>query len=166
MSARIVTVWGSPSSGKTVLSLALAAKIAKKKKNVIVINGDKLVPGLSLYMPTESFTSKDSIGPLLMSNIYSDADLAERIKTHSSSEYLAFVGLSSAENYISYHEFTKESVIKLLNKLSMQADYLIIDGTSNPLENMLTLTGLEKSDAIIRTMTADPKGIAYDQGSV
>lgn len=161
MSAKIITVWGSPASGKTILSLALAAKIAKEKKNVIVLNGDKLIPGLSVYMPMDTFTSKDSIGPLLMSNRYTDIELAQRMKTHPKSEFLAFMGLTSAENYITYHEFSKESVIRMINKLSTQCDYLIIDGTSNPLENMVTLTALEAADNVIRIITADTKGMTY-----
>lgn len=161
MSAKIITVWGSPASGKTILSLALGTHIADKKKNAIIINGDKLIPGLPVYIPNGKFTSADSIGPLLMSNRYNDVDLAQRIKPHEKSDYLAFMGLSPAENYITYHEFTKESVIRMINKLSTQADYLIIDGTSNPLENMITLTGLEISDIIIRVMTADVKGMTY-----
>ncbi len=161
MSAKIITVWGSPASGKTILSLALGACISSDKKNAVILNGDKLVPGLSVYMPRGKFTSADSIGPLLMSNRYTDVELAQRIKPHDKTEYLAFMGLSSAENYITYNEFSKESVIHLINKLSAQTDYLIIDGTSNPLENMVTLTGLEISDAVIRVMTADAKGIAY-----
>ncbi len=165
MSAKIITVWGSPGSGKTVLSLALAAHVANEKKNVIVFNGDKLIPGLSVYMPMDTFTSKDSVGPLLMSNRYTDIELAQRIKPHSKSEYLAFMGITSAENYITYHEFSKESVIRMINKLSSLTDYLIIDGTSNPLENMVTLTGLEVSDYSIRLMTPDVKGIAYTKAA-
>lgn len=161
MSAKIITVWGSPASGKTILALAIGAHFADEKKNVIIIDGSKLIPGLSVYMPKDKFTSADSIGPLLMSNRYTDQELAQRIKPHEKSEYLAFMGLSSAENYITYHEFSKESVIRMINKLGTQADFLIIDGTSNPLENMITLTGLEISDAVIRVMTADVKGIAY-----
>lgn len=161
MSANIITIWGSPASGKTTLALALGARMAYGNKNVIILNGDKLIPGLSVYIPRGKFSSADSIGPLLMSNRYSDIELAQRIKPHERSEYLAFMGLSAAENYITYHEFSKESVIRMINKLSTQTDYIIIDGTSNPLENMITLTGLEISDQVIRVMTADVKGIAY-----
>lgn len=165
MSSKIITVWGSPASGKTLLSLSLGAAFAAEKKNTVILNGDKLIPALPVYMPKEKFSSADSIGPLLMTNRYTDAELAERIKLHEKNEYLAFMGLSSFENYITYTEFSKESVIRMINKLSNMTDYLIIDGTSNPLENMVTLTGLEAADVIIRIITPDAKGIGYSRAA-
>ena len=33
----VLAVWGSPSSGKTVVSVKLAEYLAKKKKNVLLI---------------------------------------------------------------------------------------------------------------------------------
>lgn len=47
MSAKIITIWGSPGSGKSVLAISLAAVIAEKQRNVIVFNDDKLVPALN-----------------------------------------------------------------------------------------------------------------------
>ena len=152
MSSKIITVWGSPASGKTLLSLSLGAAFAAQKNNTVILNGDKLIPALPVYMPKEKFSSADSIGPLLMTNRYTDAELA-------------FMGLSSFENYITYTEFSKESVIRMINKLSNMTDYLIIDGVSNPLENMVTLTGLETADVIIRMITPDAKGIGYSKAA-
>lgn len=165
MNSRIITVWGSPASGKTLLSLGIGAVFAAEKKNVIILNGDKLIPALPIYMPKNKFSSADSIGPLLMTNKYTDAELANRIKLHENNEYLGFMGLSAFENYITYTEFSKESVIRMINKLINMTDYLIIDGTSNPLENMITLTGLECADVIIRCITPDAKGIGYSRAA-
>ena len=36
---------------------------------------------------------------------------------------------------------------------------------SNPLENMVTLTGLETADVIIRMITPDAKGIGYSKAA-
>ena len=77
MNGRIVCFWGSPGSGKTITTLAVAAALAKKKKNVIVFSGDKLTPALKVYLPSVEITGKNSIGPLLMSNRYEDGDLAK-----------------------------------------------------------------------------------------
>ena len=40
----MLAIVGSPGSGKTTLAVKLAAEIAKKKKNVIVVCSDPFVP--------------------------------------------------------------------------------------------------------------------------
>ena len=42
----VLAVWGSPSSGKTVVSVKLAEHLAKKKRNVILILADMITPPL------------------------------------------------------------------------------------------------------------------------
>lgn len=163
MSGKIICIWGSPSSGKTVLSLALAAKFAEKKKNVIVYNGDRLIPALKMYVPSKQITSKESVGPLLMSEKYDDDTFLSHMVFHPETEYIGFMGMAPDENYITYHNFSKESVIKLMNKMTVKADYVIIDGVSNPLDDTMTLTALELADIKIRMITADAKGMLYNK---
>ena len=43
-SKKILAVWGSPSSGKTLTSLKLANILSRGKKNVIVVFGDPFIP--------------------------------------------------------------------------------------------------------------------------
>lgn len=40
----VLAVWGSPSSGKTVVSVKLAEYLAKKKRNVLLIFADMTAP--------------------------------------------------------------------------------------------------------------------------
>ncbi len=161
MSAKIITVWGSPGSGKSVLALSLAAVIAEKSQNVIVFNGDKLVPALKMYCPYEVIDSKMSVGPLLLSGRYDDTDFAERLVHHPQSPYIAFVGMSPTDTYISYNRFERSNTIQMANKMAQHSDYVIIDGTSNPIEEPMTMIGLEISDMIIRCLTADVKGVLF-----
>lgn len=161
MNAKIITVWGSASSGKTVTALALAAVLAEKRKNVIVFSSDKLVPALKIYCPNTDITGNHSVGPLLMSGRYDDTMLAERIISHPESEYISFAGMAPSDTYVTYNNFERPSVVQMLNKLVQISDYVIIDGTSNPIEDMMTLTGLELSDHVIRTITPDVKGLLY-----
>lgn len=165
--ARIITVWGSPGSGKTLLSTALAAILAEKKENVIVFNGDRLVPSLKLFCPSVVIDAKKSIGPLMMSGRYDDAAFAERLVSHPECEYIAYVGMAPSDTFITYPEFEAPSVIRLANMMAQQADYVIIDGVSNPLmkEERMTLFGMEKSDLIIRVITADTKGVLYQDAA-
>ncbi len=161
MSARIICIWGSPGSGKTVTAAALAAVLAEKKRNVAVFNGDKLVPALKLFCPSLEINSNSSIGPLLMSGRYDDAIFAGRLVIHPKSENISFLGMAPSDTYITYNEFERSNTVAMLNKMAALNDYVIIDGTSNPLDDMMTLVGLELADVIIRQITADNKGILY-----
>lgn len=165
MSAKIITVWGSPGSGKSLLATALAAILAEKNANVIVFNGDTLVPSLKMFCPSKVIDSKKSIGPLLMSGRYDDAAFAERLISHPECEYIAYAGMAPTDTYITYSEFERPYVIQMANKMAQLADYVIIDGLSNPLKDMMTLIGLEISDIIIRVITADTKGILYQDAA-
>lgn len=42
----VLAVWGSPSSGKTVVSVKLADYLARKRKNVLLIFADMTAPPL------------------------------------------------------------------------------------------------------------------------
>lgn len=165
MSGKIVCFWGSPGSGKTITTLAVAAALAQKKKNVIVFSGDKLTPSLKVYLPTVDINAQRSIGPLLMSNRYDDSDLAARLIPHPDSEYICFSGMGPADNYITYQAFTRESVVRLANKFAGFSDYVLIDGVANPLDDTMTLAMLELSDVTVRSMTADGKGIMYSEAN-
>ncbi len=165
MSAKIICVWGSPGSGKTVCSLALAAVLAEKKKNVIIYNGDKLVPSLKMMCPTVEVDSKNSIGPLLMSGRYDDTLFAQKLVMHPMSEYISFIGMAPTDTYITYGDFDRSFVIQVLNKMAQLSDYVIIDGTSNPLDDGMTLVGLELADHIVRVITPDNKGLLYQDAA-
>ncbi len=161
MSAKIVCIWGSPGSGKTTTALALAAVLAEKKKNVAVYNGDKLVPALKVFCPTMEIDSNNSIGPLLMSGRYDDSVFAGHLVIHPQCEYISFLGMAPTDTFITYNEFERSHVVAMLNKMAALNDYVIIDGTSNPLDDTMTLMGLELADIIVRQITADNKGIVY-----
>ena len=46
MQGGVLAVWGSPSSGKTTVSVKLADYLARKKKNVLLIFTDMTAPPL------------------------------------------------------------------------------------------------------------------------
>lgn len=165
MSGKIVCFWGSPGSGKTITALAVAAALAHKKKNVTVFSGDKLTPALKIYLPTVDINAQKSIGPLLMSNRYEDAELAARMIPHPYSEHICFSGMAPGDNYITYQAFSRESVVRLANKFAGFSDYVLIDGLTNPLEDTMTLAMLELADVVVRSMTPDGKGVMYAEAN-
>ena len=48
---QVLAVWGSPSSGKTIMSVKLARYIASQKKNVILVLADMSAPPLPYVCP-------------------------------------------------------------------------------------------------------------------
>ncbi|HCR72977.1 MAG TPA: hypothetical protein DIW26_00765 [Ruminococcus sp.] len=100
-----------------------------------------------------------------MAENYDNDAVMSHIVFHPQSEYIGFMGLSPDENYITYRNFSRESVIKLLNKMTVKADYVIIDSTSNPFDDTMTLTALELADIRIRIITPDNKGLIYARTS-
>jgi len=81
--AKIVTVWGSQGSGKTmfccILAKALtgATKVAPGKKTALIINADTGVPMLPVWMPEQVVGSDASIGQVL-SSVEIDSALVAR----------------------------------------------------------------------------------------
>ena len=129
--SKITCIWGSPSSGKTICALSLAAVLAQEKKNVIVFSTDKLVPALKLYCPEADIDSSRSIGSLLMSGRYDDAMFSQKLVTHPESEFIAFLGMAPSDTYITYANFERSNVVSVINKAAQLADHVIIeaDGT-------------------------------------
>lgn len=61
----VLAVWGSPSSGKTVVSVKLAEYLAKKKKNVLLIFADMTAPPLPCVCAASDLEGERSLGSIL-----------------------------------------------------------------------------------------------------
>lgn len=163
--SKLITVFGSPGSGKTTLSMALASQLALAKENVIVVSGDRVVPHLKVLLPSAEVDKTHSMGPLLLQSQVNQKAVAPKLVFHPESGYLACMALAPGDTPISYPPlFEPEKVMGLLDVLSGLADYVIVDGTSNPAADSITLTALEATSHIICALTPDRKGLEYLQG--
>ena len=61
----VLAVWGSPSSGKTVVSVKLADYLARKKKNVLLIFADMTTPPLPCICASSDLEGEKSLGSIL-----------------------------------------------------------------------------------------------------
>jgi len=160
--SKLITIYGSPGSGKTLLSLALASRLALRKENVILVSSDKVVPHLKVLLPTVETDKSHSMGPLLLKSGLTQKQLIPKLVFHPDSSYLACLALAPGDNLISYPPlFEAANVMELLNVLSGLADVVLVDGTSNPTTDRITLTSLEASEHVICTLTPDRKGLEY-----
>lgn len=160
MNNKIISIWGNPNSGKTIFSLKLAKELSKQNKNVILILCDPVVPAINTIMPSLN-TKNKSLGKLLSSiELTQDKILKNCIKINKN-DYLSVLSYLHGENEKSYAKYSKERTEDLFILLKHLADYIIIDCSSLISNDILSLTALEKSDKVIRLISADLKSISF-----
>lgn len=157
----LIAVFGSPGSGKTTLSLALASKLALQKENVVLVSSDRVVPNLKVLLPTVETDRSKSMGPLLMQSDLTQKLIIDRMVFHPKNDCLAVMALAPGDNPISYpHLFDPPKVMGFLSILSGLADYVVVDCTSNPATDTVTLAALE-AGSVICALTPDQRGLSY-----
>ena len=62
----VLAVWGSPSSGKTTVSVKLADYLARKKKNVLLIFADMTTPPCPASVQLGTWKGKSPWGASLL----------------------------------------------------------------------------------------------------
>ena len=62
---QVLAVWGSPSSGKTTVSVKLAKHLADKKRNVVLLLCDMTAPMLPCICPPSDLEWERSLGSIL-----------------------------------------------------------------------------------------------------
>ena len=77
---QVLAVWGSPSSGKTIMSVKLARYIASQKKNVILVLADMSAPPLPYVCPSSDLESETSLGNILGAD-HVDENLVNRTQS-------------------------------------------------------------------------------------
>lgn len=73
---------------------------------------------------------------------------------------LGFLGYTAKENRYSYAEYTIEKAEAFLDCVMSISEYVVVDCSSAPEDNILTETVLEKADIVIRLLSPDLKGIS------
>ncbi len=160
MENKIVAVWGSPSSGKTVTSMKLARELSAKKQNVIVIFADMFCPVLSTVMPSVDVKSR-TLGSLLSKPHIKQLDIMQTAIPYPKHEHIAVIGYKNGDNIFTYSEFLAERVVQFFKELREVADAVIIDCSSVLTEDGFTTIALQQADTVLRLCTADLKSYSY-----
>lgn len=157
-SGKMIAVWGSRDSGKTMLSVKLALELAKKQMESLIVLTDINAPDLKCILPfTKDLKSMGSIWTL--PEIDETAIYNACMVTPS--EYICLMGYTSGENAFSYSDSTKDNVYKVYEEMKNMVDYVIVDCVPNLAYNMLTAVALETSDKVIRLGEADIKSFSF-----
>ena len=158
---QVLAVWGSPSSGKTIVSVKLARYIASQKKNVILVLADMSAPPLPYVCPASDLECENSLGNILGA-AHADGNLIrQNAILHKKNEYLTMLAMLKGENAFSYAPYTETQARALISELRHMADYIIIDCTSNITNDALSAVSLIESDAVLRLVSCDLKSISY-----
>lgn len=160
----LVAIWGSPGSGKTTFTMALAAALSKQRKDVLILAADGTTPALPVLLPNvKSLNAGDSVGPLLRAEQLTEQNFKGKILRHPKSDHIFIMGMAKGEiGTLTYGAPRKESVRTLLSQLQrMPFHYLLVDCSSNPLIDPVTLTTMEWADKGFCIVSPDVKGYEF-----
>lgn len=156
----MLAIVGSPGSGKTTLAVKLAAEIAKKKKNVVVVCSDPFVPSVPFLLPMDT-EQEVSLGALLTAPSLTQNKILEACVPVTANEYISLLGYRMGENLMSYPKVTRERAVEFLVCLRHLADYVILDCTSVFEADVFSILAMEMADRVLRVGTSNLRGISY-----
>ena len=151
---------GSPGAGKTVTAVKLAAELAKRKKNVVLVFTDLTAPSLPA-VAAEGKLPEVSVGELLSAPGMTQEQVLKTCVPCEKHPYISFLGYKAGENVFTYAEYSKEKAVDMLVLLRHIADYVIVDCTSVLTGNVLATAALEVADDVLRMCGCDLKAISY-----
>jgi len=158
--SKIISVWGSSGSGKSMFCCILAKALTQSKKKAIIINADLSTPMLPVWLPDQIIETGVSVGQVLSSPEIDTTLVASKVTVLKSYPFIGLMGFSAGENPLSYPEIKYDTVQRLIAAAAQLVDYVILDCSSN-MTNFFTPAAIESADIVLRILTPDLKGINY-----
>ena len=159
--SKLLSIVGSPESGKTTASLKLAEELYYKKKGpVAFLSADIRVPSLAYLFPNSKASELFSIGKALdKTDIYQEDVLRQLVPVKTMRNF-GFFGYTEGENKYSYPSPTEDKITSLFHVLKELASYVVIDCVSDT-DDLISRMAVNEADSVIQLITADPKCVAY-----
>ena len=160
--AKLIAVCGSPSSGKTTVSLKLAmgTYAATGGAATILLSPDMSTPTVGLLFPNYTPNEIRSLSAVLDGTVISPELIIENLVTVSKLQNFGVLGLKSGESRFSFPQPTAEKISSILHTLVDISDYVIVDCSGDPTD-ALSQDALRLADHVIRVITPDLKGMAW-----
>lgn len=158
---QMLAVWGSPGSGKTLVAVKLAARLAMQKKDVALLLCDMNTPMLPCICPPGDLEEEHSLGSILAATHVTDSLVRHHCMTHKRFRHLTILGMRKGENEYTYPPYERTQAEELLSCLRNIAPYVIIDCGSYIANDILSAIALLESDAVLRLVNCDLKSISY-----
>ncbi len=161
---RLIAVWGSPHSGKTVFATKFAECLYKESRGtVILLYTDILTPSLSVLFPNAKNADLYSVGTVLSkTDIYAN-DVVSNLVTVKERMNLGYMGYRNGENKFSFPTYTEAKAENLLTVLCELADYVVVDCMSNPENSILTETVMKQARTMLKICTPDIACMSFEQ---
>lgn len=158
--SKIITVWGSPGSGKSMFCCILAKALTRDKRKAIIISAEPGTPMLPVWLPEQITTTAVSIGQVLTSVEIDTSLVASHVTVLKNYPYIGLMGYCAGENPLSYPETDYQMALQLISAAKRLVDYVILD-CGSAMTNVFTPAAIESGDLVLRVVTPDLKGINY-----
>lgn len=158
--SKIIAVWGSSGSGKSMFCCILGKSLTQNKKKAIIINADLSTPMLPVWLPDQIIETGVSVGQVLSSPEIDTTLVASKVTVLKSYPFIGLMGFAAGENPLSYPEIKYDTVRTLVAAAAKLVDYVILDCSSN-MTNFFTPAAIESADTVVRILTPDLKGVNY-----
>ncbi len=158
--AKVISVWGSTGSGKSVFCAALAKHLSKGKKKVIIISSDNEVPMLPFWIPSVEIDRAMSLGNIMTSLSINSSLIASKVVMLKNYPFIGLIGYTANDTPLTYPDYSTQKIRDLINEAKSLVDYIIVDCSSNS-NNLFTPISIELADTVVGIFTPDLKGIGY-----
>ena len=160
---KIVLVWGSQNSGKSIISTILARELAKKykDKNVALLYTEEHLPIIPCFFPEKRLLNIESLGTFYTPVKITKNYLLENVTTLKDIENLALLGFLKGEHFAMYPSISDVLINQLFKTLKEEFDFIIIDGTTFFQGNQLTFQGFDFADINLKVKESDIKSLSY-----
>ena len=152
--AKHILIIGSPGSGKSVFSAALASAVGKRNRQTLLISGDSRISMLPFFCGN---TDTDGLGTLYAGEITSQRT-ADAIKILREFPNIGVMGFQIHER--KRQEGTIAQIQQLYTVVDGMAEVVIWDGTSD-WTDAFQIVMTEKAEVAACLLTADVKGLLY-----
>lgn len=157
---KMLTIMGSPGSGKTTTAIKLARALAAERNNVIVVLCDPFTPAIPSLIPA-GMTHDTSFGLLLTSPGITQKNILDACVPVAGSGYISLLGYRMGESLMSYPKVTRDRALEVFVLLRYLADYVIIDSTTVLEADPASFVAIETADIVLKMGTANLKGVSW-----
>lgn len=160
--AKLISVFGSPGSGKTSITLKLAMEtyIGTKDESILVLSPDISVPGAALLFPNYDPNEICSLSTIFDNTAISAETLLKNTVTVKAMSNFGFLGFKAGDNRYSFPKPTPDKINALFNAISEIAGYVFVDCTGD-FNDEISQKALSSADIQIRVISPDLKGMSW-----